>query len=85
MKFIMKHGKSDKDIHNLRQEIEVLLTFYFHDGLSMQFLLILFNLRVFLLQILRKLKHENIIEMLDSFESPQEFCVVTEFAQVMIP
>ncbi|KAH6757529.1 kinase family with ARM repeat domain-containing protein, partial [Perilla frutescens var. hirtella] len=31
--------------------------------------------------ILRKLKHENIIAMLDSFESPQEFCVVTEFAQ----
>ncbi|KAH9690255.1 serine/threonine-protein kinase TIO [Citrus sinensis] len=53
MKFIMKHGKSEKDIHNLRQEIE----------------------------ILRKLKHQNIIEMLDSFESPQEFCVVTEFAQ----
>ncbi|KAL6571111.1 hypothetical protein OROGR_000661 [Orobanche gracilis] len=53
MKFIMKHGKTDKDIHNLRQEIE----------------------------ILRKLKHENIIQMLDSFESPQEFCVVTEFAQ----
>ena len=24
MKFIMKQGKSDKDIHNLRQEIEVL-------------------------------------------------------------
>lgn len=23
MKFIMKHGKSDKDIQNLRQEIEV--------------------------------------------------------------
>jgi fused-like protein len=36
-------------------------------------------------QILRKLKHENIIEMLDSFESPQEFCVVTEFAQVRYP
>ncbi|XP_031392409.1 serine/threonine-protein kinase TIO isoform X2 [Punica granatum] len=53
MKFIMKHGKSEKDILNLRQEIE----------------------------ILRKLKHENIIEMLDAFESPQEFCVVTEFAQ----
>lgn len=34
-------------------------------------------------QILRKLKHENIIEMLDSFESPQEFCVVTEFGQVI--
>ncbi|XP_057970739.1 serine/threonine-protein kinase TIO [Malania oleifera] len=53
MKFILKHGKSEKDIHNLRQEIE----------------------------ILRKLKHENIIQMLDSFEGPQEFCVVTEFAQ----
>ncbi|KAH7676534.1 Non-specific serine/threonine protein kinase protein [Dioscorea alata] len=53
MKFILKHGKSEKDIHNLRQEIE----------------------------ILRKLKHENIIEMLDAFENPQEFCVVTEFAQ----
>ncbi|KAF5781833.1 putative protein kinase ULK-Fused family [Helianthus annuus] len=26
------------------------------------------------LQILRKLKHENIIQMLDSFESPQVFC-----------
>lgn len=23
MKFIPKHGKSEKDIHNLRQEIEV--------------------------------------------------------------
>nr|XP_010938300.1 serine/threonine-protein kinase TIO [Elaeis guineensis] len=53
MKFILKHGKSEKDIHNLRQEIE----------------------------ILRKLKHGNIIEMLDAFETPQEFCVVTEFAQ----
>lgn len=53
MKFIPKHGKSDKDIHNLRQEIE----------------------------ILRKLKHKNIIQMQDSFETAQEFCVVTEFAQ----
>ncbi|KAL6657315.1 hypothetical protein ACP70R_005095 [Stipagrostis hirtigluma subsp. patula] len=53
MKFILKHGKTDKDLHNLRQEIE----------------------------ILRKLKHENIIEMIDSFETAQEFCVVTEFAQ----
>ncbi|XVF75639.1 hypothetical protein PTKIN_Ptkin13bG0203400 [Pterospermum kingtungense] len=53
MKFIAKHGRTEKDIHNLRQEIE----------------------------ILRKLKHENIIEMIDSFESQQEFCVVTEFAQ----
>ncbi|KAK6946000.1 Protein kinase domain [Dillenia turbinata] len=53
MKFIPKHGKSNKDIQNLRQEIE----------------------------IIRKLKHENIIEMLDSFESPQEFCVVTKFGR----
>ncbi|KAL6580764.1 hypothetical protein OROMI_006687 [Orobanche minor] len=36
---------------------------------------------VVLLQILRKLKHENIISMLDSFESLQEFCVVIEFTQ----
>lgn len=35
-------------------------------------------------QILRQLKHENIIEMLDAFESPQEFCVVTEFGQVSL-
>ncbi|KAL6508639.1 hypothetical protein OROGR_023350 [Orobanche gracilis] len=33
------------------------------------------------MRILRKLKHENIISMLDSFESLQEFCVVTEFTQ----
>ncbi|KAM7467783.1 hypothetical protein LguiB_015345 [Lonicera macranthoides] len=52
-KYTDRHGKSYKDIQNLRQEIE----------------------------ILRKLKQENIIVMLDSFESPQEFCVVTEFAQ----
>ncbi|GAB4858190.1 hypothetical protein Ancab_009587 [Ancistrocladus abbreviatus] len=55
MQFIMKHGKSDKDIQNLRQEIE----------------------------ILRKLKHENIIETHDSFGSPQEVCVVTESAQIV--
>lgn len=53
LKFIMKHGKSEKDVRNLRQEIE----------------------------ILRKLKHENIIQMLDAFETAKEFCVVTEFAQ----
>lgn len=49
MKFIMKHGKSEKDIKNLRQEIE----------------------------ILRTLRHENIIQMLDSFETKTDFCVVT--------
>jgi serine/threonine protein kinase len=53
MKFIVKHGKSAKDIRSLRQEIE----------------------------ILRTLKHENIIQMLDTFETADEFCVVTEFAQ----
>jgi len=53
IKFIVKHGKTEKDIHNLRQEIE----------------------------ILRSLEHPNIIQMLDSFETPSEFCVVTEFAQ----
>ncbi|KAK9823151.1 hypothetical protein WJX72_000639 [[Myrmecia] bisecta] len=51
MKFIMKHGKSEKDIKNLRQEIE----------------------------ILRNLRHENIIQMLDAFETKTDFCVVTEF------
>ncbi|WIA41543.1 hypothetical protein OEZ86_008912 [Tetradesmus obliquus] len=53
MKFIVKHGKSEKDIRNLRQEIE----------------------------ILRQLRHENIIQMLDAFETKTDFCVVTEFAQ----
>nr|XP_043610740.1 serine/threonine-protein kinase TIO-like isoform X2 [Erigeron canadensis] len=52
MKFILKHGKSEKDIESLRQEI----------------------------QILKRLKHENVIQMLDFSESPQELCVVTEFA-----
>lgn len=51
MKFIMKAGKSEKDVKNLRQEIE----------------------------ILRNLRHENIIQMLDAFETKTDFCVVTEF------
>lgn len=53
LKFITKRGKSEKDLNNLRQEIE----------------------------ILRGLHHENIILLLDSFETPHEICVVTEFAQ----
>ena len=53
MKFISKHGKSEKDLKNLRQEIG----------------------------ILRKLNHENIILMFDTFETEREFCVVTEYAQ----
>ena len=53
MKFIIKHGKSDKDLKNLRQEINILKT----------------------------LNHENIILLLDWFETKSEICVVTEFAQ----
>ena len=56
VQFIMKQGKSEKDLKSLRQEIE----------------------------ILRELRHENIIMMLDSFETKSEFCVVTEFAQVAL-
>jgi fused-like protein len=52
LKFITKRGKTEKDLTNLRQEIE----------------------------ILRGLHHENIILLLDSFETSHEFCVVTEFA-----
>ena len=37
MKFIMKHGKTDKDIHNLRQEIEVSHknSFLLHDSMML--------------------------------------------------
>lgn len=55
LKFILKHGKLEKDIKSLRQEIE----------------------------ILRGLKHENIIRMIDTFETRTDFVVVTEFAQGM--
>ncbi len=34
------------------------------------------------INIMRDLKHENIVRMLDAFETPGEFCVVTEYAQV---
>jgi serine/threonine protein kinase len=33
------------------------------------------------IDILRKLRHPNIIEMIDAFETKSDFCVVTEFAQ----
>ena len=52
LKFIVKQGKTEKDIKNLRQEIE----------------------------ILRHLRHENIIQMLDTFETKTKFVVVTELA-----
>jgi len=45
-------GKTEKEMSNLRQEIEILKGLY----------------------------HENIILLLDSFETSHEFCVVTEFA-----
>lgn len=44
LKFIPKVGRSEKDLRNLRREIE----------------------------IMRTLHHENIIEMLDSFETDKE-------------
>ena len=53
IKFISKRGKSEKDLANFRQEI----------------------------QIMKKLHHENIILLLDSFETPSEFCLITEFGQ----
>lgn len=53
IKKIPKRGKKEKELKNLRQEIE----------------------------ILRKLYHENIIQLLDSFESPNDFYLVTELAQ----
>ena len=50
--FYLTQGKTEKDIRNLRQEIE----------------------------ILRSLRHENIIQMLDTFETKTKFVVVTELA-----
>jgi Protein kinase domain len=32
------------------------------------------------IEILRQLRHENVIQMLDAFETKTDFCVVTEFA-----
>ena len=55
LKFIPKHGKSEKDLVNLRQEIE----------------------------IMRGLDHENIITLLDNFETKTDFCVVTDYAQAI--
>eukprot|EP01062_Namystynia_karyoxenos_P057934 TRINITY_DN4916_c0_g1_i1.p1 TRINITY_DN4916_c0_g1~~TRINITY_DN4916_c0_g1_i1.p1 ORF type:complete len:1200 (+),score=403.66 TRINITY_DN4916_c0_g1_i1:84-3683(+) len=53
MKFITKKGKSEKELKNLRTEIE----------------------------IMTKLNHENIIMLLDAFETRGEFVVVMEYAQ----
>ena len=53
IKKIGKKKKQEKELKNLRQEIE----------------------------ILRKLYHENVIQLLDSFETNTEICLVTELAQ----
>eukprot|EP01064_Diplonema_japonicum_P010398 TRINITY_DN17650_c0_g1_i1.p1 TRINITY_DN17650_c0_g1~~TRINITY_DN17650_c0_g1_i1.p1 ORF type:complete len:1092 (+),score=233.50 TRINITY_DN17650_c0_g1_i1:37-3312(+) len=53
MKFISKKGKSEKELRNLRAEIEIMTT----------------------------LNHENIIMLLDAFETKTEFVVVMEYAQ----
>ena len=54
MKFISKVNKTQKEIRNLRTEID----------------------------ILRKLNHENIIMLLDTFETENDFVMVTEFGEV---
>ncbi|KAK3094442.1 hypothetical protein FSP39_001787 [Pinctada imbricata] len=53
LKFIPKVGKPEKELRNLRREID----------------------------IMRNLHHENIIEMLDSFETDKEVVVVTDYAE----
>ncbi|CAK8685589.1 unnamed protein product [Clavelina lepadiformis] len=53
LKFIPKAGKAEKDLRNLKREIE----------------------------IMSGLKHENIIELLDHFETNEEIVVVTEYAE----
>ena len=53
LKFIPKAGKAEKDLRNLRREID----------------------------IMSGLKHANIIELLDHYETDDEVVVVTEFAE----
>lgn len=53
IKFIPKVGKPEKELRNLRREID----------------------------IMRNLHHENIIEMLDSFDTDKEVAVVTDYAE----
>lgn len=53
LKFIPKAGKAEKDLKNLKHEIEIMAS----------------------------LKHNNVIELLDHFETDKDFVVVTEFAE----
>ena len=53
LKFIKKKNRTEKDLKNLRTEID----------------------------ILRRLKHENIVLLQDTFETKTEICLVTEYAQ----
>ena len=53
LKFIPKVGRSEKELKNLRREID----------------------------IMRGMHHENIIEMLDSFETEKEVVAVTDYAE----
>ena len=71
--FITKSGKSEDDLAALRQEFNVRPVF--RRTLSN---CVLFS--VALPQILRPLRNDNIIMMLDCFETPRDFCVVMEFA-----
>lgn len=71
--FIPKQGKTKRDIQGLRQEIEVSAPSRRARACRTPTLA---------LQIFQRLDHENIILMLDAFETRTDFCVVTEFAQV---
>ena len=53
IKFIPKRGKMDKELKNIKREID----------------------------IIKKLKHPYIIEMLDTFETPGELVMVTDYAE----
>lgn len=56
MKFISKEGRSDKELKNLRKEIE----------------------------IMRHLKHPNIVQMIDSFETEKEVTNYTRLLQLHV-
>ena len=81
MKFIMKHGKSEKVREAPpRQRAAPIRACMHADHLFYRRPQDIRSLRQEI-EILRGLKHEHIIEMSDAFETKSEFCVVTEFAQ----